>query len=92
MPTYFVVQPTNGFLAQFSTVVDDFTAINLTEAEAIQITVDKAVEQAQYAAKQSIKMAKNSPSRMEDCLNTIEIIHGREEALKRRREIEEEGW
>ena len=30
MPSYFVVQP-NGLLARFSTVVDDFTAMNMTD-------------------------------------------------------------
>lgn len=35
MPHYIVRQP-NGLLAEFSTIVDHFTALDMTEAEAIE--------------------------------------------------------
>jgi len=77
MPSRFVMQP-NGFLARFSTVVDDFTEMNMTESEAEKLIQDEYAERAKHDAEQAIARAKadTNGERWNDCLSTIRDIHG----------------
>jgi hypothetical protein len=88
MPSYFVVQP-NGLLALFSTVVDDFTALDMTEQAAVQMIVDEYAERAKHEAERGIERAKqpDRENRWKECLHTIAQIHGDETAAERSREL-----
>ena len=88
MPSYFVVQP-NGLLARFSTVVDDFTAMNMTDVEATEEVFDEYSERAKHDAEQAITRAKElSRNRWTDCLSTIRAIHGDEAVAERLKWLE----
>lgn len=91
MSSRFVVQP-NGLLARFSTVVDDFTAMNITEGEAAQVIQEEYVERAKHDAEQAIARAKadTTGDRWKDCLCTIRSIHGAETVSERLRFLEPE--
>lgn len=97
MPRFFVRQP-DGKLAEFSTVVDNFTAQDLSHEEALQCCngmswedalekVRRGEEDAQYTGGPQLNMDQegNQLKRWEDCLGTILIVHGWEECLSRMR-------
>jgi hypothetical protein len=86
-----VVQP-NGLLARFSTVVDDFTAMNMTESEAAEVIAQEYAERAKQDAEQAIARAKadTKGERWSDCLATIRDIHGPQTASERLRFLEPE--
>ncbi len=88
MPSYFVVQP-DGRLAQFSTVVDDFTALNMTDEEAVQMVVAEEAERAKLIALQGITRARLTAGRWEDCLHTVGEIHGPDVAAERQQQAKE---
>jgi len=91
MPSYFVVQP-NGLLARFSTVVDDFTHMNMSETEAIETVAEEYAERANREAVQAVDRAKElSEIRWRDCLSTISSIHGNETTAERLRFLEPNG-
>jgi hypothetical protein len=82
-----------GSGAQFSTVVDDFTALNMTESEAEEVIIYDAIEYAKIEARRAIAYAKQQSraDRWEECLHTIEEIHGPEAAKERRQEAKATG-
>jgi len=88
MPSRFVLQP-DGLLARFSTVVDDFTEINMDEAEAVHTVIAEYLERAVQEAYAAIKRAKDEPGRWEDCLYTMSEIHGEDKAAACRAMIQE---
>jgi hypothetical protein len=88
MPSYFVMQP-NGKLAVFSTIVDHFTHLNLTEDESVQWCRDHRMSEMDAAAKvrrgtdDDLKDIMNRPCcddvplrRWHDALNMILHMHG----------------
>ncbi len=82
MPAYFVMQP-DGRFARFSTVVDDFTDLNMSEEECIQLVVEDAIARAKKEATTSITSAKTHPEKWAGCLLTVENIHGKDLAIAR---------
>ena len=79
MPKHTVRQP-NGLYARFSTVVDNFTAYDLTPQEVEAEMVEEVTEQAKRWAADSIKVADAHPERLEDDLSTVQSVHGIKEA------------
>jgi hypothetical protein len=69
--------------------VDDFTAIDMDEAEAVHAVIAEYLERAVKEAYASIKRAKDDPARWEDCIYTISEVHGEECAAARRAMIHE---
>lgn len=89
MPQYFVLQP-NGKLARFSSVVDGFCELNLTQDEAIAwcrqqgMTADEAKEKIRRAVDDEEiypgKRRCDSPgNRWKESLDTILSVHGTRE-------------
>ena len=60
MPIKLVVQP-NGFLSRFSTIVDDFTYLNMTYEEAAHVEIDRAMDEARRNVEAAIKKAEGEP-------------------------------
>ena len=85
MPSYFVQQP-NGLLARFSTIVDDFTHLNMTEDEAAAVILQEAEERAKLEVKQALERSKLDRNRWKDCLSTVQRIHGPEVAAEREKQ------
>lgn len=75
----FVQQP-NGMFARWSDVVDNFTDYDMTEGDAFTLCHDVGVPA--VVAQHKLNMAKSSPARFENSLETISIVHGQEEADK----------
>lgn len=95
MPSQIVRQP-NGLLAVFSTVVDDFTILDATEAEMraewtarIGIVegnakVDRGLrDEFIGVGPPAVPLRDDGLDRWRDCLHTVRIIHGAEQAAKR---------
>jgi hypothetical protein len=85
MPSYFVRQP-NGLLAVFSTIVDHFTHLNLSEADAITWCGEQRLTE-QESQDKVRRGVEDEPigrrccdivghQRWHDCLNTILHCHG----------------
>ena len=91
MPSRFVVQP-NGLLARFSTVIDDFTEMNMTESAAAEVIAQEYAERAKNDSTQAIARAKadTTGDRWGDCLSTIREIHGDHAVDERLRFLEPE--
>jgi hypothetical protein len=91
MPSRFVVQP-NGLLARFSTVVDDFTEMNMTESEAAEVVAQEYAERAKHDAEQAIARAKAASGtfRWQESLETIRAVHGDHAVDERMRFLEPE--
>jgi hypothetical protein len=87
MPSRFVVQP-NGLLARFSTVVDDFTHLNMTEDEARAVVARGYAEEAARDAEESIARAKSNPGRWLEAVGIVEQVYGPEVAKRRVAESE----
>ena len=79
-----LVRQPNGLLAMFSDIVDDFTAYDMTDEEAFIECRDKGGVD---VARQKIQRANEHPERFDDEIETIELIHGKAEAEKRRKEL-----
>lgn len=72
LPARLVKQP-NGLYARFSTVVDDFTHVNMNREEAVE-SVDG------YGFK--LAAADMEPDRWQEALHDIRIVHGEEGVSK----------
>jgi hypothetical protein len=97
MPSRVVRQP-NGLLAVFSTVVDDFTRMDLTESEALRWAREH-MGRADAEAKVRRGLDDENPwtgergdglSRWRDALETVRAVHGEARAGRRRRAGETE--
>lgn len=86
MPRFCVKQP-NGLYAEFSTVVDDFTVLDMTRTEAVEhyrLAMSQAdAEQKVLRADEENLLPVNRTTcsgpplaRWNDCLKTIEAVHG----------------
>ena len=87
-----IVKQPNGLLARFSDIVDDFTHMNMTEAEAFEVCREYlGVEEAKrkvLAGVQDWKPWTNSVfgdglSRWNDCIASIKNVHGKKAAEHR---------
>ena len=89
MPSFFVTQP-NGFIARFSTVLDDFTATNMTEIDATEVITLEYAKRAKRDSAQSIAAAKSDTDgkAWEDCIARIRLIHGDAVASERLQTVE----
>lgn len=76
-----LVQQANGKFARFSTIVDDFTHIDMTEQEAFKMYHDHG---GLITATTMLDNAKNKVDPVEDALGEIKRIHGEELANLRR--------
>jgi hypothetical protein len=74
-----VVQP-NGKYARFADPVDHFTTCDMTREEAVE-ECQQYPGMGRQEAEEKVKRAEDDPRRFQDCLKTIELIHGSEEAL-----------
>ena len=88
-----IVKQPNGKLARFSDIVDDFTAMNMTESEIYSLCrthlgIKDAERKVQAGLEDwkpwTIAIKGNGLERWEDCLGTIEIVHGKKIAEERR--------
>ena len=86
-----IVKQPNGLLARFSDVVDHFTHIDMTEAEALEVCIDNGCSSDLAQTKvlsglQDVKPWTVTPGsgleRWEHCLGRIETVHGVEEKSK----------
>lgn len=92
MPQYVVRQP-NGLLATFSTIVDDFTVLDATEAEMRAEWIDKIGREEGNAKVQrgvdddmtglGDTTAADGLNRWRDALRTIRMVHGEDRAQRR---------
>lgn len=88
MGSYFVLQP-NGLLGRFSTVVDDFTHVNLTREEALEVYVEGELEsvrrQAEAAVERGLKDELphqhgnfgDGTARWKRAISTVQTRHGK---------------
>jgi len=84
-----VKQP-NGLYARFSTIVDDFTHYNATREELWTIFRDEGgIDCANGKMERADKdlSVDGSTGRFEEALKTIEICHGKDIAVKRRKDL-----
>ena len=75
-----IVKQPNGLLARFSSVVDDMTHTNMTDQEMLDVLVQvmgrkDALEKIQRGLDDFIK---RGLARWHDCLEQIEVIHGKD--------------
>ena len=95
MGSWFVRQP-NGKYARFSTVVDDFTHLNLSRQEAIQVCMDWFHGMSQREAANWLRRAdRDTPikgsevvapkglRRWTDAIQTVRVVHGKRKAERR---------
>lgn len=68
-----VVQQPNGRFAIFSSIVDNFTDINLTDEEARE---ECAFRSGQECVPGKIQRAMTNPGRWREALETIRAVHG----------------
>ena len=94
-----IVKQPNGLLARFSDIVDDFTHINMSEAEALEVCREYLgiveAEKKVLAGVQDWKPWTNGVlgsglDRWSASIQTIKLVHGEEVALKRLRECAED--
>lgn len=98
MPARIVKQP-NGLLGRFSTIVDDFTHINMTHDEAIEVCLQ---DMGRCDAEEKVKRGEDDKPiwgdekpdpdglmRWKSSLDTIMAIHGKKRFYVRRRECTE---
>ena len=92
MPWIIVKQPNDKY-ARFSTIVDDFTHMNLTRNEVLdlctseyQLNESQALEKLRGADKNlyldCYRVKGSESSRWEACLNTIDLVHGKSQVDK----------
>lgn len=91
MPSYFLKQP-NGKYARFSTVVDNFTAMNMDRETALyraKLEVGELEGEQKIARADKEELPGNGRplSRWKKSIHTVEVIHGKKVAA----EYEEEG-
>lgn len=79
-----IVKQPNGRYGIFSTVVDTFTVYDATLDELIEHLRNEAAEAAERDARGSVARAETEPTRFDDCLGTVEVVHGRREAQRLR--------
>lgn len=80
-----IVQQPNGKLARWSDVVDDFTHSDMTSEEAVALCREMGLTYGE--AEEKIYRAIVNIRRFEDCIGSIELIHGKETAEQRRAEL-----
>jgi len=89
-----IVKQPNGKFARFSDIVDDFTAMDMTEPEVYSLCrVHLGIKDAERKVQAGMEdwrpwttgaVKGNGTERWEDSLNTIENVHGRQVAEERR--------
>ena len=93
-----IVKQPNGLLARFSDIVDNFTDINMTKAEALEYCTKEmgevaAIEKVNAGIKDYKPWTHNSVGsghdRWDDCLKTIIRVHGQKEVDELLKEINE---
>jgi len=62
----------NGLYCRFSSVVDSFTHINMTEQEYIDLCVEKAVKEAKYTLANDVRPLSEAKSMFVPNNNTVE--------------------
>lgn len=94
----FVLQP-NGKLARFSDVVDDFTHMGMTEAEALEFAV---TQMGQRDAEEKVRAAVedhepwtvgkkgDGTARWRDSLESVERVHGKKAREEREQSVQKE--
>lgn len=91
MPTYVVVQP-SGQYATFSTVVDDFTAYDMTREECAELLLEHRVEEAKREIEKGIQRAEQETAiRYQKSIATVSFHHGEAIAKTRREESHDVG-
>ncbi len=87
-----IVKQPNGKLARFSDIVDDFTDMDMTEAEAFECCREYlGIEDAKRKVKAGLEDWKpwtigikgNGTERWQNCIKTIKSIHGEDTAKER---------
>lgn len=76
-----IVKQPNGLLARFSDIIDDFTDMNMTEAEALELC--RAYGMSEEDAKRKVLAGVQDWKRWNDSLTRIENAHGEKVASER---------
>lgn len=84
MAWWIVQQPNNKF-GRFSDVVDDFTIMNMSEVEAIELCKKYLGEK---DANRKVQRAFKNFERWDDAIETIKEVYGNNAANKRKKEGE----
>ena len=89
-----IVRQPNGKLARFSDIVDDFTEMDMTRAEALDLCriYNMGIKESRRKVQAGVEDWKpwtvgvrgDGTDRWEDCLRTITIVHGENVAQERR--------
>lgn len=82
MGWWICVQPNRKY-ARFSTVVDDFTHVDMSRAEALEVC-RRAPGVGRYEAEEMVRHAELEPERWEQGLAITEAVHGKYKAEARR--------
>lgn len=88
---WMILKQPNGYYARFSSIVDTFTHVNLTWGDAMDVCIDEcgkleAVGKLKRADQDADRT--NNPrtgdglNRWRECLETVELIHGKREAKR----------
>jgi hypothetical protein len=78
-----IVKQPNGLLARFSEVVDHFTHYDMTFDEAFDLCLEEwGMPKGEAFAKVARGANAKTPSRWDDAVETIRVIHGDDEAEK----------
>lgn len=91
MPNFLVMQP-NGKLAAFSTIVDDFTAINMTAEQAVEYCRYRTwggatVDEARAKVAKAIQLGRE---RFYESVDTVFVIHGEQRGEQLLRQMRSE--
>ena len=80
-----IVKQPDGLLSRFSDIVDNFTHQNMNEEEALKVCIQEGLtpEQAKTKVQSGVddlipftNIKGTGTTRYEDCIKTINIIHG----------------
>ena len=82
-----IVRQPNGLLARFSDIVDDFTDVDMTDAQALFLCTEKSGVD---IADGKLARADEFPERFDECIEAIRIVHGVDESVKRRIDLSED--
>jgi hypothetical protein len=78
---WIIVRQPNGLLARFSGNVDNFTNLNMTEAEALECCLEYCGTR-DARRKVSAGVMDRGLDRWSDCIDTIKTTHGKKAAAR----------
>jgi hypothetical protein len=82
-----IVRQPNGLLARFSEVVDDFTHLNMSTRQTIQVCIEEGLEPPETWRKMEAGITDRDCKRWHEALSIISHVHGNDRAATVEKEV-----